>query len=63
MVNNEIGSITPAVGLNLFVVNAIAPEAATSVVICGSLPYVLAVMWESSSCAFSRKSPRGCRTT
>jgi C4-dicarboxylate transporter, DctM subunit len=36
-VNMEIGLITPPVGLNLFVVNAIAPEVPTRTVLLGSL--------------------------
>jgi C4-dicarboxylate transporter DctM subunit len=43
-INMEIGLITPPVGLNLFVVNAIAPEVPTSVVLWGSVPYVLAMV-------------------
>ncbi len=40
-INMEIGLITPPVGLNLFVVNAIAPQIPTSQVLWGALPYVL----------------------
>jgi len=40
-INMEIGLITPPVGLNLFVVNAIAPQVRTSEVLWGALPYVL----------------------
>ena len=40
-VNMEIGLITPPVGLNLFVVNAIAPDVPTSTVLWGSVPYVM----------------------
>lgn len=43
-INMEIGLITPPVGLNLFVVNAIAPEVPTKVVLWGSLPYVIAML-------------------
>jgi tripartite ATP-independent transporter DctM subunit len=43
-INMEIGLITPPVGLNLFVVNAIAPDVPTSKVLWGSLPYVLCMM-------------------
>jgi tripartite ATP-independent transporter DctM subunit len=39
-INMEIGLITPPVGLNLFVVNAIAPDVPTSKVLWGSVPYV-----------------------
>ena len=40
-INMEIGLITPPVGLNLFVVNAIAPDVPTRTVLLGSVPYVL----------------------
>jgi len=40
-INMEIGLITPPVGLNLFVVNAIAPEVPTNKVLWGALPYVM----------------------
>ena len=40
-VNMEIGLITPPVGLNLFVINAIAPQVSTKDVLWGALPYVL----------------------
>jgi C4-dicarboxylate transporter DctM subunit len=40
-VNMEIGLITPPVGLNLFVINAIAPQIPTKTVLWGALPYVL----------------------
>jgi C4-dicarboxylate transporter, DctM subunit len=40
-INMEIGLITPPVGLNLFVVNAIAPQVPTAQVLKGALPYVL----------------------
>jgi tripartite ATP-independent transporter DctM subunit len=43
-INMEIGLITPPVGLNLFVINAIAPEVPTSEVLWGALPYVLVMM-------------------
>ncbi len=39
-VNMEIGLITPPVGLNLFVVNAIVPDIPTKTVLWGSVPYV-----------------------
>jgi len=39
-INMEIGLITPPVGLNLFVVNAIAPDVPTKTVLWGALPYV-----------------------
>jgi C4-dicarboxylate transporter, DctM subunit len=40
-INMEIGLITPPVGLNLFVINAIAPQIPTRTVLWGALPYVL----------------------
>jgi C4-dicarboxylate transporter DctM subunit len=42
-INMEVGLITPPVGLNLFVINAIAPQVPTKEVLWGSLPYVLAM--------------------
>jgi tripartite ATP-independent transporter DctM subunit len=43
-INMEIGLITPPVGLNLFVINAIAPQVPTREVLVGALPYVLVMM-------------------
>lgn len=43
-VNMEIGLITPPVGLNLFVLNAIAPDVPTKDILMGALPYVLVMM-------------------
>jgi tripartite ATP-independent transporter DctM subunit len=43
-INMEIGLITPPVGLNLFVVNAIAPDVPTRTVLLGSIPYVLCMV-------------------
>jgi len=43
-INMEIGLITPPVGLNLFVVNAIAPDVPTRTVLWGSVPYVLCMV-------------------
>jgi C4-dicarboxylate transporter, DctM subunit len=40
-INMEVGLITPPIGLNLFVINAIAPEIRTKDILWGSLPYVL----------------------
>lgn len=40
-INMEVGLITPPVGLNLFVIKAIAPDVPTRDVLWGSLPYVL----------------------
>jgi C4-dicarboxylate transporter DctM subunit len=38
-INMEVGLITPPVGLNLFVVNAIAPDVPTNKVLWGSVPH------------------------
>jgi C4-dicarboxylate transporter DctM subunit len=40
-INMEVGLITPPVGLNLFVVNAIVPDVPTNKVLWGSVPYVV----------------------
>lgn len=40
-INMEIGLITPPVGLNLFVVQGIAPDVSIAKIMRGSLPYVL----------------------
>ena len=39
-INMEIGLITPPVGLNLFVINGIAPDIKLQTILWGSLPYV-----------------------
>ncbi|MGP3698456.1 TRAP transporter large permease [Rhodobacter sp. NSM] len=39
-INMEIGLITPPVGLNLYVINSIAPDIALKKVLLGSLPFV-----------------------
>jgi C4-dicarboxylate transporter, DctM subunit len=36
----EIGLISPPVGLNLYVINSIAPEIKLQTILKGSLPYV-----------------------
>lgn len=43
-INMEIGLITPPVGLNLFVLNSIAPQVPTRDILLGALPYVLVMM-------------------
>ena len=43
-INMEIGLITPPVGLNLFVLNSIAPDVPTQEILKGALPYVLVMM-------------------
>ncbi|PRD42559.1 C4-dicarboxylate ABC transporter [Phyllobacterium phragmitis] len=40
-INMEVGLITPPIGLNLFVINAVAPDVPTREILWGSLPYVL----------------------
>jgi TRAP-type C4-dicarboxylate transport system permease large subunit len=37
----EIGLITPPVGLNLFVINGIAPDIKLQTILRGALPFVL----------------------
>ena len=43
-INLEIGLITPPVGLNLFVINSIAPEISLRTILLGSLPYVMCMV-------------------
>lgn len=43
-INMEIGLITPPVGLNLFVLNAIAPDVPTKDILMGAMPYVLVML-------------------
>lgn len=43
-INMEIGLITPPVGLNLFVINSIAPQVPTRDILMGSFPYVLVMI-------------------
>ncbi len=40
-VNMEIGLITPPVGLNLYVINGIAPEIRLPVILRGAVPFIL----------------------
>jgi len=40
-INLEIGLITPPVGLNLYVINGIAPDVSLSTILRGALPFVL----------------------
>ena len=42
--NMEIGLITPPVGLNLYVINGIAPDISLRTILLGSLPYVLCMV-------------------
>ena len=43
-INMEIGLIHPPVGLNLYIVNAIAPDVPVTRVMWGTIPYVLCMM-------------------
>jgi TRAP-type C4-dicarboxylate transport system permease large subunit len=43
-INLEIGLITPPVGLNLYVINSIAPEISLKTILKGSMPYVLCMV-------------------
>jgi TRAP-type C4-dicarboxylate transport system permease large subunit len=43
-INMEIGLISPPVGLNLFVINSIAPDVPTRDILWGALPYVLVML-------------------
>jgi tripartite ATP-independent transporter DctM subunit len=43
-INLEIGLITPPVGLNLYVINGIAPDIPLKTILAGSLPFVLAMI-------------------
>jgi C4-dicarboxylate transporter, DctM subunit len=40
----EIGLITPPVGLNLYVINGIAPDVRLTTILWGSLPFVLCMV-------------------
>jgi tripartite ATP-independent transporter DctM subunit len=43
-INMEIGLITPPVGLNLYVINGIAPDISLRSILTGSLPFVLCMV-------------------
>ncbi len=43
-INMEIGLITPPVGLNLYVINGIAPDITLQEILRGSLPYMLCMV-------------------
>ena len=43
-INMEIGLITPPVGLNLYVINGIAPDISLQEILRGSLPYVVCMV-------------------
>jgi C4-dicarboxylate transporter, DctM subunit len=44
-INMEIGLIHPPVGLNIYIVNAIAPDVPLAKVMWGTLPYVICMMF------------------
>jgi C4-dicarboxylate transporter DctM subunit len=43
-INMEIGLITPPVGLNLYVINGIAPDISLRKILVGSMPFVLCMV-------------------
>lgn len=43
-INMEIGLITPPVGLNLYVINSIAPDISLKKILIGSFPYMLCMV-------------------
>jgi tripartite ATP-independent transporter DctM subunit len=43
-INMEIGLITPPVGLNLYVINGIAPDVSLPTILKGALPFMLAMV-------------------
>ncbi|MDT8346012.1 MAG: TRAP transporter large permease subunit, partial [Thermohalobaculum sp.] len=43
-INMEIGLITPPVGLNLYVINGIAPDIKLKTILWGSMPFVLCMV-------------------
>jgi TRAP-type C4-dicarboxylate transport system permease large subunit len=43
-INMEIGLIHPPVGLNIYIINAIAPDVPVTRVMWGTIPYVLCMM-------------------
>jgi C4-dicarboxylate transporter, DctM subunit len=43
-INMEIGLITPPVGLNLYVINGIAPDIPLTTILKGSMPYVMCMV-------------------
>jgi len=50
-INMEIGLITPPVGLNLYIVQGIAPDVPLSKVLIGSAPFVLILLWGIVMCS------------
>ena len=43
-INMEIGLISPPVGLNLYVINGIAPDISLRTILMGSLPFVACML-------------------
>ncbi|MEO0328398.1 MAG: TRAP transporter large permease [Pseudomonadota bacterium] len=43
-INMEIGLISPPVGLNLYVINGIAPDISLKTILSGSIPYVICMI-------------------
>ena len=43
-INMEIGLISPPVGLNLYVINGIAPDISLKTILSGSIPFVLCMV-------------------
>lgn len=43
-INMEIGLISPPVGLNLYVINGIAPDIPLKTILSGSMPFVLCMV-------------------
>jgi TRAP-type C4-dicarboxylate transport system permease large subunit len=43
-INMELGLITPPVGLNLFVINGIAPDIKLQTILKGALPFMLCMV-------------------
>jgi len=43
-INMEIGLITPPVGLNLYVINGIAPDIRLTTILWGALPFMLCMV-------------------
>jgi TRAP-type C4-dicarboxylate transport system permease large subunit len=43
-INMEIGLITPPVGLNLYVINGIAPDIKLQTILWGALPFMLCMV-------------------
>ena len=59
-INMEIGLITPPVGLNLYVINGIAPDITLAQILRGSLPYVLCMILGIVTLCVFPTSRSGC---